>query len=85
MCPIHNCAARSAEWWLHAQDCLYVAYFAPYPLQRHFELVARMQSLPRVRQEVLGQSVDGYDLDLLVIGTPCIILCGDGLPTTVAV
>lgn len=52
------------------QDSIYIAYFAPYPLQRHFELIARMQCLPRVRQEVLGQSLDGYDIDLLVIGEP---------------
>ena len=48
---------------------MYVAYFAPYSHQRHLELIAQMQSQPHVRVEVLGQTLDGRDIDLLVIGT----------------
>lgn len=44
------------------------AYFAPYPLQRHAELIAEVQSLPGVNLTVLGQSLDGRDIDCLRIG-----------------
>jgi murein tripeptide amidase MpaA len=52
------------------RDVAYYAYFAPYSGERHRDFVARCLSSPRVRHEVLGRTVDGDDLDLLVIGTP---------------
>lgn len=44
------------------------AYFAPYPSQRHAELVAELQQVDGVQLSVLGQTLDGRDLDLLQIG-----------------
>ncbi len=52
------------------QDCVYVAYFAPYPLERHLDRLAAWGASPRVRHAVLGATVDGRDLDHLVIGHP---------------
>jgi murein tripeptide amidase MpaA len=53
-----------------AADAVYYAYFAPYSMERHADLVARVAALPGVVVEVLGSTVDGQDLDLLVIGEP---------------
>jgi len=49
-------------------DSLYLAYFAPYSMERHADLVARCLRSPRVRLEVPGRSLDGQDLDILTIG-----------------
>lgn len=54
-------------------DSVHYAYFAPYPMTRHHDLIARSQCAPRCRLEVLGQTLDGQDLDLLTIGE-----AGDG-------
>ena len=51
-------------------DSIYYAYFAPYPLERHRDFVARCQASPRVGLEVLGTSVDGEDMDMLMVGEP---------------
>ncbi len=51
-------------------DSVYYAYFAPYSHDRHMDLVAAASTDPRVRNELLGQTVDGRDLDLLVIDEP---------------
>lgn len=50
-------------------DAVWYAYFAPYSHDRHLDLLAAAQSEPGVALEVLGQTVDGRDLDLLVTGT----------------
>ncbi|TNE87600.1 MAG: hypothetical protein EP330_18055 [Deltaproteobacteria bacterium] len=55
-----------------AELCWY-AYFAPYPLDRLHGLLAEAQHHPRVRHERLGHTVDGRDLDALIVGEP-----GDG-------
>ena len=49
-------------------DSTYYAYFAPYSLQRHQELVSKMQCDNLCNLEVVGQSLQGRDLDLLRIG-----------------
>jgi murein tripeptide amidase MpaA len=51
-------------------DSVYYAYFAPYSLERHADLVAEAQCAEGVSYERLGATVDGRDLDLLVIGEP---------------
>lgn len=51
-------------------DSVYLAYFAPYSMERHADLVARMQIQERVKLLVLGQSLDGQDIDCLRIGEP---------------
>lgn len=50
------------------QDSVYYAYFAAYPLERCREYSARWQMSDRVRLDCLGRTLDGEDLDLLVIG-----------------
>ena len=54
------------------QDAVHYAYFAPYTLDDHMALVSELQSDDRVRLHVLGESLDGHDIDMLQIG--------DGLP-----
>ena len=49
---------------------LNVAYFAPYSSEQHQQLVASALRDERVEASVLGQTLDGRDLDLLQIGTP---------------
>lgn len=49
---------------------LYVAYFAPYTLEQHQRLVARTLKDKRAVGTVLGQTLDGRDLDLITIGKP---------------
>ena len=47
-----------------AADSVYYAYFAPYSLERHADLVANMQCVEGVTAMRLGASVDGRDVDL---------------------
>jgi murein tripeptide amidase MpaA len=49
-------------------DCVWVAYFAPYSMERHHDLVSTYASLPFVGYESLGKSLDGQDVDCLTIG-----------------
>lgn len=49
-------------------DLLWVAYFAPYSMERHHDLVAALAELPQVRHRTLGQSLDGQPIDCLTIG-----------------
>lgn len=49
---------------------VYVAYFAPYPTGRHRKLMAQAGALPDASVSVLGQTLDGRDMDLITIGTP---------------
>jgi len=44
------------------------AYFTPYSLERHQDLVAATAMAPGVRLESLGQTLDGRDIDLLTVG-----------------
>ncbi|HHH30508.1 MAG TPA: hypothetical protein ENK57_19505, partial [Polyangiaceae bacterium] len=57
-------------------DAVWFAYFAPFSMERHADLVARCASDPRVRLEVLGGTLDGQDLDCLHVGDgPLSIWC----------
>ncbi|ATE63519.1 M14 family metallopeptidase [Rhizorhabdus dicambivorans] len=49
-------------------DSVWLAYFAPYSMERHHDLVARIAATPGVTHERLGGTLDGQDLDLLVLG-----------------
>lgn len=53
-----------------AEDSVYYAYFAPYTMERHHDLIATVTNSPRVAYERLGATLDGRDMDLLVIGEP---------------
>ncbi len=48
----------------------YFAYFAPYSMERHADLIADMAMVDTVDIEVIGQTLDGQDLDLLIVGEP---------------
>lgn len=47
---------------------VYVAYFAPYPTGRHRKLIAQAGALNDASVSVLGQTLDGRDMDLITIG-----------------
>jgi murein tripeptide amidase MpaA len=49
-------------------DLLWVAYFAPYSMERHHDLIAALAELPQVSHRELGVSLDGRAIDCLTIG-----------------
>jgi len=49
-------------------DCVWLAYFAPYSMERHHDLIATYASLPIAEYSSLGKSLDGQDIDCLTIG-----------------
>jgi murein tripeptide amidase MpaA len=51
-------------------DSVYYAYFEPYSWERHLELLDRAQMAEHTRMVDLGSTVDGRDLNMLVIGEP---------------
>ena len=53
-----------------SSDSIYFAYFAPYSMERHADLIAWAQGSPRAGLRVLGATLDGQDMDLLQIGEP---------------
>ena len=50
-------------------DSIYYAYFAPYSAERHADVIAEAALHEGVSLRILGQSVEGQDLDCLSIGT----------------
>ena len=51
-------------------DSVYYAYFAPYSMERHADLVAKTLQHPLVELLPLGQTLDGQNLDAFRIGEP---------------
>lgn len=51
-------------------DAVYYAYFAPYSLERHEQLIADALTSPLVRAESLCTTPDGHPHTLLTIGEP---------------
>jgi murein tripeptide amidase MpaA len=49
-------------------DHVWLAYFAPYSMERHHSLVARIAARPGVTARVLGHSLEGQPIDCLSIG-----------------
>jgi len=49
-------------------DLVWLAYFAPYSMERHHDLVTTLAALPGVAYRSLGLSLDGQDIDCLTIG-----------------
>ena len=49
-------------------ESVYYAYFAPYSMERHADLIAEAQTSPLVAASRLGATLDGQDLDLLRVG-----------------
>ena len=50
-------------------DAIWFAYFAPYSMERHHDLVARIAGKSGVIQIELGKTLDGQPLDCLELGT----------------
>jgi murein tripeptide amidase MpaA len=46
-----------------ASDSVWIAYFAPYTMERHHDLVAEIATLPGVEYRSLGQTLDGREID----------------------
>lgn len=51
-------------------NSVYFAYFCPYSYERHQDLIHSAQLDIDCQLEVLGQTLDGRDMSLLVIGDP---------------
>ena len=49
-------------------DLFWIAYFAPYSMERHHDFVSTVAALPDVGYRSLGKSLDGQDIDCLTIG-----------------
>ena len=49
-------------------NTLWVAYFAPYSMERHHDLIAWAAMQPGVVQKELGLTLDGQPLDMLTLG-----------------
>lgn len=52
------------------QPSVYFAYFVPYSYERHLDLVADAQMFIDCEHRLLGQTLDGRDMSMLVIGQP---------------
>ena len=50
-------------------DTIWFAYFAPYSMERHQDLIAWAQLQSGVSLRILGESLDGQTLDCLTVGT----------------
>ena len=50
------------------QDNVYYAYFAPYPLVRHQQLIEKAKKSPLVSHLSLGVTPDGHSMDCLTLG-----------------
>ncbi|NML07026.1 carboxypeptidase family protein [Sphingomonas sp. G-3-2-10] len=50
-------------------DLVWFAYFAPYSMERHHDLVSRIALKPGVTHKQLGTTLDGQPLDCLTLGT----------------
>jgi len=51
-------------------DSVYYAYFEPYSWERHLRLLGKLGSVPFAKTEDLGRTIDGRDLNLVVVGNP---------------
>lgn len=50
------------------EDVIYFAYFAPYSMEQHADLIADSALHPLVNTHVLGHTLDGQAMDMLEIG-----------------
>ena len=49
-------------------NSVYFAYFEPYSYHRHLELIGEANLSAKVHHEILGQTAEGRNMDLLVVG-----------------
>ena len=54
--------------WKGESDLAWFAYFAPYTMEMHADLVARTALLPGMRHRTLGLTLDGQAIDGFTIG-----------------
>ncbi|HEV7928933.1 MAG TPA: M14-type cytosolic carboxypeptidase [Nitrosospira sp.] len=56
----------------HTPECdsVYYAYFEPYSWDRHLQLLGRAENSPVARVQDLGSTVDGRDMNVVVVGNP---------------
>ncbi|GAA4014856.1 M14 family metallopeptidase [Actimicrobium antarcticum] len=52
------------------RDSVYYAYFEPYSWERHLQLLGDAEASPLARIIDLGTTLDGHDLNAIVIGNP---------------
>jgi murein tripeptide amidase MpaA len=50
------------------EDIVWIAYFAPFSMERHHDLVTSVAALPGVSYESLGKSLDEQDIDCVTMG-----------------
>ena len=55
--------------WTGDTELAWFATFAPYPMERHEALIARVAACPGVAHRELGRSVEGQAIDALSLGT----------------
>ena len=51
-----------------SEDQVYFAYFAPYSMERHADLIAFAQTSERCQVETIGKTLDGQTMDCLRFG-----------------
>ena len=51
-----------------SEDQIYFAYFAPYSMERHADLIAYAQTSERCQVETIGTTLDGQTMDCLRFG-----------------
>jgi murein tripeptide amidase MpaA len=51
------------------QDSIYFAYFAPYQASRYRDYISKVKSSPMLAHRVIGQTLDGQDIDYFRTGT----------------
>ncbi|HEY8100957.1 MAG TPA: M14-type cytosolic carboxypeptidase [Burkholderiaceae bacterium] len=52
------------------RDSIYFAYFEPYSSERHLQLLGRAENSSLVRVRNLGNTLDGRDMNVVMIGNP---------------
>jgi len=57
------------------RDAVYYAYFAAYPTSRYRDFIQQIKPAPRLAHEIIGQTLDGRDIDYFRAGEP-----GEGKP-----
>ena len=78
------CLSYDREYWERAEtryedgaliikvtpssDSVWFAYFAPYTMERHHDLVASVAAYPDVEYRSLGQTLDGQEVDYFRVG-----------------
>jgi murein tripeptide amidase MpaA len=49
-------------------NSVFVAYFAPYTHDQHLNLISSVQMMPHAFVELIGKTVEGRDIDMIVLG-----------------